>query len=83
MGGRLSGRSAPAANKLAVDEQELIRVAVFNLEQAAQRILALAGEVETESVDRHLRSLSHSITAHARKLQTHHAEPGPRRGKPD
>ncbi|MDX2167924.1 MAG: hypothetical protein SF182_12695 [Deltaproteobacteria bacterium] len=53
-----------------VNEQELVRVAVFNLEQAAQRILALAGEVETNAVDSHLRALSKDIAARARELQT-------------
>lgn len=64
----MSARRVPV-QKSVVDEQELVRVAVFNLEQAAQRILALAGQVEGDAVDLHLRGLSKDIAARARELQ--------------
>jgi hypothetical protein len=73
----MSGRRLPV-QKSVVNEQELVRVAVFNLEQAAQRILALAGEVEGDAVDHHLRGLSKDIAARARELQTRYPNRGSR-----
>jgi hypothetical protein len=76
----MGGRGIPA-RKSVVDEQELIRVAVFNLEQAAERILALAGEVETDTVDSHLRDLSKTIAASARELRSRYPRRAPRRAR--
>jgi len=77
VGGR-SGRQLPGQGTV-VNERELVRVAVFNLEQTARRILTLADEARGADLDRHLRGLSRSITARARDLKDRYAERAARR----
>jgi hypothetical protein len=57
--------------KAKVNEDELVRVAVFSLEQAARRIKKLACEAQSAGIDAHLRELARSIDRQARELKTH------------
>jgi len=66
----VGGRLQAATVKAKVNEDELVRVAVFSLEQAARRIEALASEAQSANIDAHLRALARSIGQQARTLKT-------------
>ncbi len=71
MGGRVSGKRLPVHTAV-VDEHELVRVAVFNLHQAAKRVRALASEGTDAALDRHLHGVATDSSRQARELELRH-----------